>query len=135
MKMFVLPASLVAALAFSVAGCGSDSEEKSEESSTPAQAVSELHETESVLDRALVSYRAGKAKEAENAVGDAYLEHFEHVEGPLGDRDHELMEELEERISTEIREKMKDGATVAEVESLVAETKREIGRAVETLQK
>ena len=53
------------------------------------------------------SYRAGDAEAAAETVGDAYLEHFEHVEAPLGDRDHELMEEIEHALATEIRDAIK----------------------------
>jgi len=54
-------------------------------------------------------------------VSTAYLEHFELVEGPLGEADEELNEHLEELIREELRGAISDGATVAEVKKLVAE--------------
>jgi phosphoglycolate phosphatase-like HAD superfamily hydrolase len=83
---------------------------------------------------AVAQYRDGDAEAAEETVGDAYLEHFEKVEGPLGDEDHEFMEELEHRISTEIRDEMKDDAPVAEVEQLIGQTKQDLAKAQAMLQ-
>ena len=70
---------------------------------------------------------------ADRTVGDAYLEHFEDVEDPLGERDHELMEKLEHAISTELRDRMKDRAPPGEVATLVAATKRDLGEAAAAL--
>ena len=118
-----------------LAGCGgSESAEAEEEEVTPAQAVAEIGTIRRMLDEAAEKYRAGEAEEAEQIVGDAYLEHFELVEHPLEERDHELMEELEVLISTTIRNEIKDGAPPEEVEQLVAEAKEGLAEA-ETLLK
>jgi hypothetical protein len=122
----------LAALALPLVGCGGSDEA---EGATPTQAVAEIETIRGMLDEAAREYEAGNTDEAEDTVGNAYLEHFEKVEDPLGERDHEQMEELEERISTEIRDRMKAGAPASEIESLIAETKRELARATETLQK
>jgi high-affinity iron transporter len=121
-------------VAGAVAGCGGSDSDSSEENVTPAQAVAEIERIRMLLDDAVDDYRAGDRETAEETVGDAYLEHFEQVEGPLGERDHELMEELEEAISTELRNDMKAGEPVAEVEAFVAEIERELDQAVEALQ-
>ncbi len=84
--------------------------------------------------RRSTQYRVGDAETAEETTGDAYLEHFEKVEGPLGEEDHEFMEELEHRISTEIRDEMKNGASVADVEQLIDETKTDLDQAQRLLQ-
>jgi len=119
-----------------VAGCGGDddAEAEAEESATPAAAVQEIDQIKQLLDEALAQYRVGDAETAEKTTGDAYLEHFEQVEGPLGEEDHELMEELEHRISTEIRDEMKNGAPVTEVEKLIDETKTDLDQAQRLLQ-
>ena len=122
---------LGAVLALALAGCGGDAE--AEESSTPAEAVAELATIKTMLDTALGQYRRGNVKAAERTVGDAYLEHFEHVEEPLGDRDHERMEELEEYLSTEIRDLMKDRAPAADVARLIRRVKLDLDRAAATL--
>ena len=134
MKRALRTVLLLTALAgtLAVAGCGgSDTED---ESATPAQAAQEIDQIETLLDDALAQYRDGDAEAAEETVGDAYLEHFEKVEGPLGDEDHEFMEELEHRISTEIRDEMKDDAPVAEVEQLIGQTKQDLAKAQAMLQ-
>jgi hypothetical protein len=116
-----------------VAGCGGEDEE-AEESATPTEAVQEIDQIKQLLDEALAQYRVGDAETAEETTGDAYLEHFEKVEGPLGEEDHEFMEELEHRISTEIRDEMKNGASVADVERLIEETKTDLDQAQRLLQ-
>ncbi len=120
MKRMLRTVLLLAALTglLVVAGCGGDDEAEAEESATPAAAVQEIDQIKQLLDEALAQYRVGDAETAEETTGDAYLEHFEQVEGPLGEEDHEFMEELEHRISTEIRDEMKNGASVADVEQL-----------------
>jgi hypothetical protein len=124
---------LIAALALAVAGCGGN-DESEEESATPAEAVTEIEEIKTMLATAVDQVRAGDADAAEETVGDAYLEHFEHVEHPLGEEDHELMEELEEAISTDLRNDIKDGKSADEIEAAVAEINTDLDRAVELLQ-
>jgi hypothetical protein len=111
-----------------------EEESEEEESATPAEAVAEIGEVRELLDDALADYRAGERADAEETVGDAYLEHFEHVEGPLEERDRELMEELEQLISATIRSRMKDGAPAGEVERLVAEAKAKLDEAERLLE-
>jgi hypothetical protein len=125
---------LLAALALAVAGCGGSDESEEEESATPAEAVAEIAVIKTMLATAVDEVRSGDADAAETTVGDAYLEHFEKVEGPLGERDHEFMEELEEAISTDLRNDIKDGKTADEIEDAVDEIESDLDRAVELLQ-
>ena len=125
-------ALLVGALALVGAGCGSSGDD--EESATPTEAVAEIDEIKSMLDQGLAQYRSGDAVAADTTVGDAYLEHFEKVEHPLEEQDHLLMETLEHRISTEIRDKMKADASADEVAQLIDETKADLDTARTTLQ-
>jgi hypothetical protein len=81
------------------------------------------------LEEALATYKSGDKAKADEQVGDAYLEHFEHVEGPLGKADHELNETLEDSIREELREKIKDGAPPAEVEKLHAQIQANLTKA------
>ena len=87
-----------------------------------------------MLDEGLAQYQDGDTAAADTTVGDAYLEHFEKVEHPLEEQDHELMEELEHRISTEIRNEMKEGASADEVAALVEQTKADLDKAKAKLQ-
>jgi hypothetical protein len=130
MRRFVLA---LLALSLVGAGCGSDGEEDEAEV-TPAAAAAEIDTIKSMLDDALAKYAGGDAEAADEIVGDAYLEHFEKVEHPLEEEDAELMEDLEHAISTEIRDKMKDGAPAAEVEQLITATKGDLDRAKAALQ-
>ena len=124
---------LTAGLALAVAGCGGD-DESEEESSTPAEAVAEIGEIKTMLATAVDQVRAGDADAAEKTVGDAYLEHFEKVEYPLGERDHDLMEELEEAISTDLRKDIEDGKSADEIDAAVDEINTDLDKAVEVLQ-
>ena len=132
-KLSSVLAILCVGLVLAVAGCGGD-DESEEESSTPAEGVAEIGEIKTMLATAVDQVRAGDADAAEETVGDAYLEHFEHVEHPLGEEDHELMEELEESISTDLRNDIKDGKSADEIEAAVAEINTDLDRAVELLQ-
>ena len=141
MRTFVLALLALSVVSFGAA-CGSDDEssaaattaESSEEDTTPAAAAAEIDTIKSMLDDALAKYKAGDTDAAEETVGDAYLEHFEHVEHPLEEVDEELMEDLEHTISTEIRAKVKNGAPTAEVEQLIVVTKADLDRAKAALQ-
>ena len=129
----VLPL-LVAILALGAAsGCGG-SDESSEESTTPAEAVAEIAEIKTMLATAVDQVRAGDTDAADTTVGDAYLEHFEHVEGPLGERDDDLMEELEEAISTDLRNDIKEGKSADEIQAEVDAIESDLDQAVEVLQ-
>jgi len=127
----------VAALAL-LAGCGdSDSSttehEEAEAAATPQEAITEIAQVRRALAAGLVAYAQGKAKQADELIGDAYLEHFELVEHPLEERDEELNEDLELLISTEIRGEIKKGASPAEVKALVAEANRGLSKAEKAL--
>lgn len=132
MRKFVLALLALSLVSFGAA-CGSD-DESSEEDTTPAAAAAEIDTIKSMLDDALAKYEAGDAEAAEQTVGDAYLERFEKVEGPLEEVDEELMEDLEQTISSEIRTKMKDGAPASELEKLIEQTKTDLDEAKSKLQ-
>jgi hypothetical protein len=129
----VLPVLLATLSLGLVAGCGG-SDESDEESATPAEAVAEIGEIKTLLATAVDQVRAGDAETAEETVGNAYLEHFEHVEAPLGEKDHDLMEELEEAISTDLRNDIKDGKSADQIKTKVDEIEADLDRAVEVLQ-
>src|SRR5262245_48069182 len=141
---------VLAALALVAAGCGSDdndpsaaataaatSEDESEgeeEAATPEEAVEEIAEIRTLLATAVTQVESGDREQAEQTVGDAYLEHFEHVEAPLGDKNHDLMEELEESISNDLRNQITDGNDVAAIRASVDEIDAKLDQAGEALQ-
>jgi hypothetical protein len=124
---------LLATLVLVASGCGG-SDESEEDSATPAEAVTEIGKIKTLLGTAVDQVRSGDADAAEETVGDAYLEHFESVEDPLGERDHELMEELEEAISTDLRADIKAGKSTDEIATKVDEIEADLDKAVELLQ-
>lgn len=129
----VLPV-LLAALALGVtAGCGG-SDEAEEDAATPADAVAEIGKIKTLLATAVAQARAGDYEIAEETVGDAYVDHFESVEAPLGERDQDLMEELEEAISTTLRNEMKDRKSADEIETTADAINAKLDKAVEILQ-
>lgn len=124
---------LLATVALGATGCGG-SDESEEEPATPAEAVTEIGELKTLLAAAVDQVRAGDSVSAEQAVGDAYLEHFEPVEEPLGERDQDLMEELEEAISTTLRQEIKNGRSIEVIEATLDEIDANLDKAVELLQ-
>jgi hypothetical protein len=124
--------SLIIAGALAPGGCGADgedSEQAGERRSTPARAIEEIGATEAALDRAVAAVEAGDRARAGEVLAEAYVEHFERVEGPLGRVDAGLKEELEETISGELREQVKSGASAAEFAKSVAGVKRDLATA------
>ena len=140
-KTLLLLIVLLGLVALTVTACGSDDDSSpsaatatEEGEITAEEAAAEIDEIKRMLDEGLAQYQDGDQEAADTTVGDAYLEHFEKVEHSLEERDHELMEELEHRISTEIRDEMKEGASADEVAALVQQTKTELDTAKAKLQ-
>ena len=141
-KTFLLLIVLIGLVALTVTACGSDDDDSSPAAATATdegeitaeEAAAEIDEIKRILDEGLAQYQDGDQEAADTTVGDAYLEHFEKVEHSLEERDHELMEELEHRISTEIRDQMKEGASADEVAALVEQTKSDLDTAKAKLQ-
>jgi hypothetical protein len=132
--------SALAALALAgfALGCGSSSKDKAQEaehSTTPQQAIAEIAKVRSGLAAALATYKAGDAAAAGEQVGDTYLQHFELVEGPLEDADHELKEQLEDTIRETLREQIRADAGTAKVERLVREIDVKLETAEQALSK
>ena len=145
-KTFLLLIVLLGLVALTVTACGSDDDDSSPAAATTTEegeeegeitaeeAAAEIDEIKRMLDEGLAQYQDGDQEAADTTVGDAYLEHFEKVEHSLEERDHELMEDLEHRISTEIRDEMKEGASADEVAALVEQTKADLDTAKAKLQ-
>jgi hypothetical protein len=123
--MFVRSALSVAAIGSVVAlsACGDDeksSEPEAEAKASPQQAITEIAAVRTALGQAVDQVKAGDKAAADSTVSEAYLQHFEKVEGPLEERDHELNEKLEDSIREELRDTIKTGSAT-EVEALVEE--------------
>jgi hypothetical protein len=131
-------AAITAAIA--IAACGDDSEDEAasapEEASVSAdQAIDEIATVRRGLDEAVSAYEDGDSQAADDAASEAYLEHFELVEGPLEEADEELNEELEHQIREELRAEIQADAPVAQVKKLVAEIDRGLDQAEAALEK
>jgi hypothetical protein len=111
-----------------------EEDEDTEEKATPEEALAEIQAIGPLIDDAVAQYAAGEQEAAAEAVGDIYLDHFEQVEGPLGDVNHDLMEDLEELISTDLRNAMQEGKPVEDVEAIAAEIQTKLDQAAEELQ-
>jgi hypothetical protein len=115
-----------------LAACGgsdSSSEAESEASATPAQARAEIGKVQTAIGDALASLKQGNRAAAGEAIAEGYVEHFEKVEGPLEKVDPELKEKLEESISTDLRDKIKSGASRAEVQQLAGSIRADLATA------
>jgi len=129
-RLFLVLALTLAA----AAGCGGSDSESADGATSPDEAVTEIREIRAMLDEAIADYRSGRPAAAEQTVGDAYLEHFEDVEDPLGDRDHELMEEIEEALATDLRNDIKAGKPAAQIEAASKAIQADLVRAEAALQ-
>jgi hypothetical protein len=133
------PVAILVAAGLIAAGCGGDDSDSSgettaEETSVSAQeAITEIGAVRRGLDAAVVAYRQGDAEQAEELASEAYLQHFELVEGPLEEVDHELNEELEETIRETLRDRINAGVPVAKVTLLVRTINRELDEAEQAL--
>jgi len=117
--------------------CGDSSDEtetEAEESVTPTRAIEEIAVVEDGLAAAGAAYRGGDADRAEELASTAYLEHFELVEGPLEEVDEELNESLEELIREQLRSAIASGASVKEVQALIAQANDGLDEARTALQ-
>jgi hypothetical protein len=115
-----------------LAACGgsdSSSEAESEASATPAQARAEIGKVQTAIGDALASLKQGNRAAAGEAIAEGYVEHFEKVEGPLEKVDPELKEKLEDSISTDLRAKIKRGASRADVEQLATSIRSDLDTA------
>lgn len=132
----LLPLCVVGA-ALALGACGEDSDSTSTEAegaATAEVAIEEVEATRGGLEEAEAAYDKGDADEAERLAGDAYLEHFEIVEGPLEEVDPELNESLEELIREELRTAITDGAPAGDVSALVEEASAGLDEAVTALE-
>jgi hypothetical protein len=132
----IRPALMTLALgsALALVACGED--KKATAGGGPAgaaKAIAEIGETRTALDQGLAAFKAGDKARAQELVSEGYVEHFEEVEGPLEKVDHDLKEKLEETIAMGIRDKIKEGAPVAEVEALVGQAKADLTAAEQKL--
>jgi high-affinity iron transporter len=93
----------------------------------PDEAIEELDRARSLVTESLELYESGRGEEAYLVARNAYLDHFEFVEIPLRFRDEALTLELEEDFAR-LRDGMRGGAPVGEVEATAAELREGLDR-------
>jgi len=81
------------------------------------------------LTEALELYEKGNQDEAYETAASAYLDQFENVEGPLAEKDKELMESIEAQMKA-FRDAIKAGKPVSEVQALLAQIAPNIEKAM-----
>lgn len=135
MRRTALLALFTSSLALAACG-GSDSSSSTTESETtsPSVARKEVGETRDALNAALASYKKGNKAAANEQVAEAYVSHFEEVEGPLETKDAELKESLEHAIADELRTSMKAGKPASEIEAQVKAIVADLDKAEAALQ-
>jgi hypothetical protein len=135
MRRSNLLALFTSSLALAACG-GSDSSSSTTESenTSPSVARKEVGETRDALNAALASYKKGNKAAANEQVAEAYVSHFEEVEGPLEDKDAELKESLEHAIADELRTSMKAGKPASEIEAQVKAIVADLDKAEAALQ-
>jgi high-affinity iron transporter len=135
MRRLVLLALFTCSLALAACG-GSDSssEESEHENASPATARKEVGETRDALNAALATYKKGDKAAANEQVAEAYVSHFEEVEGPLEGKDAELKESLEHAISDDLRSSIKAGKPAKQVEAQVKAIVADLEKAEAALQ-
>jgi type IV pilus biogenesis protein CpaD/CtpE len=131
MKIRYVLLALASSAALALVACGEDksSGAAAEKQASPTQAIAEIGNVEGALDTALAQVKSGDRAAAEETVSQAYVDHFEKVEGPLEKVDPEVKEKLEEAISSTLRDKIKSGAPAAEVQALVTQIKADLATA------
>jgi hypothetical protein len=135
MRRTVLLALFTSSLAVAACG-GSDSSSSTAESenTSPSVARKEIGETRDALNGALASYKKGNKAAANEQVAEAYVSHFEEVEGPLEGKDAELKESLEHAIADELRTSIKAGKPASEIEAEVKAIVADLDKAEAALQ-
>lgn len=116
-----LGVALVVGACTSAATPGPSSSPPPGASTSALSVVEQITATSARISATMTSYAAGQNDKALEAVTDAYLEHFEFVEGPLGAVDAELAETLEDKIRVDLREAITVGRPIEEVTALGTE--------------
>lgn len=91
--------------------------------------VAEIDKVEKLLNQVKQAYANGNRVEAKQLAAEAYLDHFEKIEPELAKRDKQLMEELEVMIATDLRNKIKKGASTGEIDAIVSEATKGLNQA------
>lgn len=85
---------------------------------TPVQYIANIKQLLTQLEG---EYKNGNYTQAEKIAEDAYLNNFEHVEGPLDEAgQHELNEQAEHMLKDELRQKINDKVPAGQLSGFIA---------------
>ena len=92
-----------------------------------------FEEIERLLDEAGTNYRDGDAQLALDQVGEAYLDNYEFLEGPLGEVDAELMLKIEDDMREGLRSMIREGAHPDEVDAQIGVIRADLDAAKQVI--
>jgi hypothetical protein len=101
------------------------------EESDPEAVVSEI---ERLLDEVVGSYEAGDTDAAAELAAEAYLENYEVIEAEVIEKAPQVNEELEPLLGADLRKRMSEGASVREIEDMVARAEELLAEALEAIE-
>ena len=101
------------------------------EESDPEAIVAEIEE---LLDEIVETYEAGDADAAAELAAEAYLENYEVIEAEVIELAPEVNEELEPLLGADLRRQISAGASVEEIEQMVARAKELLADALEAIE-
>lgn len=85
-----------------------------------------INNIESILDQVSTNYRDGNQDTAFSLATKAYLDNYEYIEGPIAQKDKELMEKIELMMRVDLRSMIKNGESVEKVDSKIDSIKTEL---------
>jgi hypothetical protein len=91
-------------------------------------------EIEELLDELIERYEAGDAAAAAELSAEAYLENYEVIEAEVIDKAPEINEELEPLLGAELRRRIEEGASVAEIRQMVTRARELLAQAIDALE-
>jgi hypothetical protein len=134
-------AALFATVSLIAAGCGDDESGGSNattgtttESAKTANPEQVGQRIDALLDQIAREYDPAAPAATGELAAEAYLENYEVIEDAVKDADAELNERLELLLGAELRKQIREGASKAEIESMVQEAKRLVDQAEAALE-
>ncbi len=98
----------------------------------PTEVVERIEE---LLDRIVTKYEEGKKDEAAELAAEAYLENYEIIEADVIKVAKDVNTALEPILGSQLRARIKAGASAAEIRSIVDRAKTLLGEALDALKK
>lgn len=100
---------------------------------TPQTAEAKIGSIKATVDRSVADYKAGKKDSAYELAADAYLEGYEQIEADLAAKGQQsLMTDVEGRF-TQLRDAIKAGKPVSEVEAIAQRVQQGLDQSLEAL--